>query len=307
MNFGRPFGAPIPGRPKDVQQAISVIVTPRGNGVPVVAVVTDVDSHGFSFRLRNADPNRHAVNLSIDWLAVLGVPDQNPTAAQLLDGRFVRLQPQQLDGFSVPWPRIWFDRPLARSPAGEPAVLVISQTDLHCNQNSNPAAVGVALALTGADDLLNRGIIDAADHGFSLSAANVDTVSGHVAFNGAAFTDTGRAEGGDDGPGLTQLWFDHGSEHNVDRFFQDAVFPGTPYPVSRGGQSGDWRTVDIYFDRPFLVPPIVLATGRGRTPLVCVVRKVSTHGFTLSSRNIDTVDGHALFFWAAIGTPALPV
>ena len=308
--FSRPFGAPVPGRPKDVVQSITVIATPRtAGGVPVVAMVTAVTAADFTFRLRNADPNHKAKGISVDWLAVLGVPDANPTAARLLDARLSILQPKHVGGYldSRRWPRIWFSQPLNPAQAGAPAVLLLTQNDLNCVQGNSPATIGTAGALDGSDDLLAKGIIDGVhDFGFSLRAVDVDTASGNAGFYAAAFSANGESDPANDGPAVTELWFDHGSENNVDTYFQDAALSGTPYPVAPGGQSGDWRTVDIYFDRPFREPPLVFASARGRTPVVCMARKVTTHGFTLSARNTDTVDGHALFYWAAIGTGEAP-
>ena len=73
--------------------------------------------------------------------------------------------------------------------------------------------------------------------------------------------------------------------------------PGIPYPLSPGGQSGDWRSLQIYFDHPFLVPPVVLASGREENPVIPMVRGVTTHGFTAGVRNTDSVGRHALFNW----------
>ena len=309
-SISSPFGAAVPGKPKGVAQSISVVATPRtAGGVPVVAVITAVTAKDFTFRIRNADPDQMAESVSLDWLAVLGVPDSNPTAAQQMDARLSVLQPKRFDGYknSRTWPRIWFSRPMNPTKAGAPPILLCTQTGLNCSPDSTLATVGTAGDLEGSDQLRADNIIDGVnDFGFSLRAVDVDSVGGPAGFSAAAFVANGDPDPQQGGPSITHLWFDHGSEKNVDTYFKDAVFPGTPYPVAPGGQNGDWRTVDVYFDRPFLTPPLVFATGRGRTPLVCVVRKVTTHGFTLSARNTDTVDGHALFHWVAIGSAAGP-
>jgi hypothetical protein len=67
--------------------------------------------------------------------------------------------------------------------------------------------------------------------------------------------------------------------------------------------------LDVYFDRPFLTPPVVLATARDRdselkrhhNPLVLIAQNVTTHGFTMAARNTDTVNAIAEFYWIAIG------
>ena len=96
------------------------------------------------------------------------------------------------------------------------------------------------------------------------------------------------------------MWVDHGSEQNTDDYFRN-VFPGTPYPVSADGEDGDSLDFAIYFDRPFLTPPVVLATARETNAIVTIARNVTTHGFTLHARNTDSVPRHALFYWIAIG------
>src|SRR5437870_11353178 len=77
VTFGAPFGAAIPGIPKDIAQGINVILTPRSR-VPVVAVVETVNATGFSFAVRNADPSQDASGITVDWLAVLGVSESAP-------------------------------------------------------------------------------------------------------------------------------------------------------------------------------------------------------------------------------------
>ncbi|HYM35628.1 MAG TPA: hypothetical protein VET48_09550, partial [Steroidobacteraceae bacterium] len=189
VTFDRPFGAPIPGRPKDVQQAISVVCTPRSPGVPVVAVDESVDATGFTFRVRNADPNRGASNVTVDWLAVLGVPDANPTLAQQIDARFSIVQPKSFDGFlnDKTWPRIWYSEPLQPQPSGTPARILLTESDLHCLHN-NPASIAMVGPLGDSDSLLKHGIIDGAnDFGFSVFAVDVDTVGGNCAFYAASF------------------------------------------------------------------------------------------------------------------------
>jgi hypothetical protein len=298
--FGVSFGAPIPGKPKNVAQRISVILTPR-TAVATTAVVEKVDATGFSFALRNADPNREVDDISVDWLAVLGVPDGKP---QPFDARLSVLQYKHFSGFldrNPRWPRIWFSTPMTPAVRGTVPVVLITANNLHVPGEDNPAVVGVVRDLEDSSQLLADNIIDGVSvYGMAVYATDLDSVGGNTGFYAAAFL-----PGGDPNerqPGSVKSWWlDHGSETNVDRYFLDTALAGVPYPVSPGGQSGDWKTVDIYFDRPFLTPPIVLATARGSTPVVCVARNVTTHGFTIASRNTDSVSGHALFYWVAIG------
>jgi hypothetical protein len=302
VGFPRPFGGAIPGRPKDVPATISVVGTVR-SGTAAVVVIERVDGAGFTFRARNADPEHPNTVASLDWLAVLDAPDPSGMN-DTVDGRLSILQPRAFGGFRDReyWPRIWFSHPMDPGRQGNAAV-ILTATDLHCRHPPSPATVGRVDELYASAELLKNGIIDGTNvFGFAVHGFDVDTAGGECAFYAAAFTPTPDPDPTDDGATIQRLWFDQGTEMSIDSYSRDAVLSGTPYPIARGGESGDWQTHDVYFDRPFLTPPLVLATARGRTPLVCVARKVTPFGFTLSARNTDTVSGHALFNWVAIGT-----
>ncbi|MDX2194112.1 MAG: hypothetical protein NW201_12215 [Gemmatimonadales bacterium] len=69
------------------------------------------------------------------------------------------------------------------------------------------------------------------------------------------------------------------------------------------------EALDVQFDEPFLVPPIVLVTacevglavGESAVALVGVVEDATTHGFTLRVMSSDCAPGRAAFNWVAIG------
>jgi hypothetical protein len=300
VTFDSPFGPATPGIPKDVEQVISVVCTPRGSAAPLVAVVETVDATGFTFRVRNADPDQGADNVSVDWLAVLGVVDTNSAKTRQSDGRLSVLQPKSFDGFLEQnnWPRIWFSKPLVPDARGTPPVILLTQNDLHCGQD-NPATIGTVGPLEATSELFNHAILvpgdDPNDFGFSVGASDVDTVGGNCGFYSAAFVVNANA-----GDSIQDWWIDNGNEKNVDSFFNEMPSK-PPFSIARGGVSGDWRLLDIYFDKPFLTPPLVFASARGHTPIVCIARRVTTYGFTLAARNTDSVDGHAMFNWIAIG------
>ncbi len=303
VNFATPFGAPIPGRPKDVKQEISVVLTPRCQ-VPIVGVVEQVDSTGFSFAIRNADPNQDANGISVDWLAVLGVTDATPSP---YDVRLSILQCKTFSGFldgEPLWPRIWFSTPMVPNVPGTPPVILLTANNLDVPSDKNPAVVGHPGPLVFLANLVKDNIVDPTlANGFGARGVNVDTVGGQTGFYAAALVPTGQRPNVAPPPNSAlSLWCDHGSEKHVDSFclVSDPLF-GTPFPVSAGGRSGDWRILDVYFDRPFSTPPIVLATARGHTPVLPIARNVTTHGFTMALRNTDSVSGHAAFFWVAIG------
>jgi len=245
----------------------------------------NVKATGFTLRCRNANPSSEAA-VAFDWLAVLGGPEDG--VAQI-DALVSVLQAKSFGDFlhRRHWPRIWFSVPFF-SPS--PRAVLLTANDLGVQGARNPAVVGVVNGLESLPALDTDG--------FSVRATNLDSIDGASGFYAAAFaigdpaTPTGSA--------TQAMWIDHGSEENTEDFFLN-VFPGTPYPVNPGGQDGDSRDFAIYFDRSFLAPLVVLATARGRTPVVLLARDVTTHGFTLHARNTDSVGGHALFYWAAIG------
>jgi hypothetical protein len=87
VKFDRPFGAPIPGKPKDVAQAISVILTSRSpGGVPVVSVVENVVATKFAFRVRNVDTVGGSCGFyAAAFIESSGNPDSNSVQELWLD------------------------------------------------------------------------------------------------------------------------------------------------------------------------------------------------------------------------------
>ena len=294
--------SPRAGKRKDVDQLISVIVTPvldaRSPSIAPVPVVRNVTPTGFSFRARNTSSrSSNTDGLSFNWLAVLNVPTLTTIPEfKFLDIRAAVAQPKRTDRFldTTYWSRLWFSEPMG----GQPAPFVfLTESDLHVDTQHNPALVGFVGQLGNLPGL--------PQDGFSIGAINVDTVGGSAAFQSMAFADFGEFK-----EDLPILWIDHGTEHNADDYFLANAIPNPrvpPYPISAGGRPGDWISLDIYFDRPFETPPTVLATARQPlrgvegTPTVSAVRNVTTHGFTLASRNTDSRDGFVGFSWAAFG------
>jgi hypothetical protein len=293
--FGAPFALPGTGTaPKGVPHDISVILTPRCD-VPIVPVVESVTPIDFRFALRNADPTREADGISVDWLAVFDVAEAAPPP---LDVRLSVLQHKAFSGFldhQPKWPRIWFSTEMTAAPA-----VLLTANNLNVASDRNPAVVGHAGDLVSADDLARKGIIapPAARYGMSVRAYDLDSVGGDTGFYAAAF-----ATGANAPPvAASPLFVDSGTEKNWDELSlnADPVFE-PPFDISPGGERGDWLSLDIYFNSPFLTPPIVLGTARGHTPVVTIARNVTTHGFTMAVRNTDSVGGHAGFHWVAIG------
>lgn len=299
--FASPFGSPKPGTPKGVSQSISVVATPlRMRKVAPVVVLKNVTANGFTLFARNL--NNQNGESEFSWLAVLGVPDRQPTS---YDTRIGVLQTKILTPPNpTSWPGIWFSQPLV-GIGKEPAILLTAHNITGPSRESDPwrnaAAVASVYPLPGTIP---------PDDGFAVGAVNVEN-GGRSGFYYAAFIDA-RSHTERDFADAGNLWLDHGSEHNVEDSFQynNASWPTPPHrDLQPGTVPGDWVYLDVYFDRPFLTPPVVLLTARDpdnnpkrhHNPLALSAQNVTTHGFTVSARNTDTVGAMAEFFWIAIG------
>lgn len=117
------------------------------------------------------------------------------------------------------------------------------------------------------------------------------------------------------GPKVEDLWLDHGSDRHVEDSHLYNTSPWLTPPqrrLSPGAEEGDWAHLDVYFDRPFLTPPVVLLTARDSdgdpklhaNPLALIAQNVTTHGFTVAARNTDTAQAEAKFHWVALGCNA---
>jgi H-type lectin domain len=304
VTFPAPFGVPKPGFPKGVPQEISVVVTPLEMRVAPVAVVKKVTNTGFTLWARNAMNKRGESRFA--WLAVLGVPDSTE-ARKIIDARLGVLQtkvlapPQKI----TEWPGVWFSDALV----GTNRVVLLT-----AHNNTGPSNWGVqwnnAAAVASVYPMWGAPTTILPDDGFTAAAINVDT-DGRSGYYYAAFIEARRhAE-------LTadDLFIDHGSEKGVEDSFRynQVTWPTPPNRgLKPGGNSGDWLYLDVYFDRPFLTPPVVLITARDNdadvnrhfNPLIAIAQNVSTHGFTAALRNTDSINATAEFYWIAIGCQA---
>jgi hypothetical protein len=286
-----PMPGPAPGKRKGAQQVISVIVTAVKAEVAVVPCAAKISSAGFTFFGRNADPRRGG-DVRFSYMAVLaGIPDNTRIEGQL-EARLQVLQSKQFNQYldRDTWPRIWYSEPYATKRPKTPLIF-LSANNLNV-ESQNPAVTGWSDELAELPDLLSDG--------FSVRAMNVDSVGGHSGFYATSFILRDLNDLLPD-TATQNIWIDQGSEDRTEDYFRAASFGGVPYPLNPGGKSGDTRSLDIYFDHPFLVPPIVLATGREENPVVPMIRNVTTHGFTAGVRNTDSVARHALINWVAFG------
>jgi hypothetical protein len=300
VNFPSAFGAPMPGTPKGAAQQISVVATPRRTRkVAPVVVVKNVTATGFDLFARNLNNQRGTSAFS--WLAALGVPDRRGAS---YDARLGVLQTKMVSGpLTTAWPGIWYSRPLV-GVGNEAAILLTS----HCNTGPCREGDPWRNAAVVASVYPMLGTTAPPDDGFGVGAVNVEN-PGRSGFYYASFIDA-RPHMERDVPNALDLWLDHGSEHNVEDSYQynNVTWPTPPNRrLKPGTVQGDWLYLDVYFDRPFLTPPVVLLTARDprsstrQNPLAMAAVNVSTHGFTVSARNTDTVDAMAEFFWIAIG------
>lgn len=312
VTFTTPFVPPMPGIPKGVPLQISVVATPTNNQVAPVVVIKNVTSTGFTLWARNVMYKEGSSQFA--WLAVLGMQEGSPSPINVRLGILqtkVLASPQS----GVYWPGIWYSTALPPGGAQPPAVLLtahnISGPSLG-DKNSvwnNPAAVVSSYPMNGGvgtpPSLLTP------EAGFAAVAINVDT-DGRCGYYYAAFVDVLRtAAVTRDTSDASELWLDHGSDKGAEDSFEYVGSPFTPpnRQMKPGGVPGDWVYLDVYFDRPFLTPPIVLATARDtdpitrqvRNPIIPIAQNVTTHGFTMAMRNTDSVDATAEFYWVAIG------
>jgi hypothetical protein len=81
------------------------------------------------------------------------------------------------------------------------------------------------------------------------------------------------------------------------------------FDLQAGGQESDWGLVPIYFDSPFLTPPIVMMTAQSRsaqrdTELRAfhgIANHVDQYGFTMAVRSADPDFGSMTMNWIALG------
>jgi hypothetical protein len=71
---------------------------------------------------------------------------------------------------------------------------------------------------------------------------------------------------------------------------------------------GDWQSNDVTFSRPFLTPPVVLATANDHAEwgfhagaVVPIAQNVNPYGFRLAGRSADCAGASVGCYWVAIG------
>jgi hypothetical protein len=148
---------------------------------------------------------------------------------------------------------------------------LLTATNLYGTRERNAAVVGIA-----SDEHVS---------GFFLHGRNTDTDAGDCAFYYVSL--------GPDEEGASQQ--------------QGRIETGGTGCQYR--EPGAWESDEVMFKTPFLTPPVVLVTAGDAvgadayraTPTVGMARYVTSHGFTLASRNAGCRRGVAGLHWVAIG------
>jgi hypothetical protein len=265
---------------------IRVIVTPTfpgdasmGNGLAVVPIVAGIDTTGFDFTARNSDPR--ASNTGFAWLAILeGVQPRTP-----LNVHFGTLQAHPLGKASDPgsagdrdscWTR-WLAVPFS-SPMAAGRTIVLTAHDL-VDPGRWDGHISAAVGCVGGSSSLG------ATQGFGVQARSIDR-EGQSGFFYAAVDESPPAAG-------NTIMVESGSDADTDEDIGG-------YALSPGGVDGDWHYFDFYFKGQFSTPPVVLGVSTNDA-VVMVAQRVTTCGFTMATRNADSVASFAQFNWVAFG------
>jgi hypothetical protein len=247
-----------------------------GHNPAVVGIAYNVDKNGFMLGARNSDSTSgHA---GFNWLAVLETPKP---IDKPLDLRVGVVQPRtfQAEHTTGDWQNwdVKFSRPFATGP-----FVLLTESNLNTPDLVGRMGVFTSPAVVG----LAR---DPQPDRFHLAARNSDVDRGSCAFYWVALSEKRERVGEIAG------WVDTG-----------AVDKKTFAPE---GTARDWQDWEIYFNTPFLTPPIVLVTPYRKVGMtgddvapVGIARNVTTHGFTLSARNSASGSpGEAGYYWVAFG------
>lgn len=235
----------------------------------VVGVAYDVNKAGFWLHARNSDIKSGFA--CFNWMAVSETPNQTTES----DYNIVlgSVQPKYFCAGGTRGDWIYKSVDLRHNFADIPVILT-TENNVNVLHN-NPAVVALLQNVT--------------KNNFMFTARNSDNCDGDGGFNYVAILDS------DEPVASSNAWIDTGKVH--------------PFRFQPHSNSGDWNYWEIYFNKPFATPPIVLVTpyrdkeckGEDVAP-VGIARNVTTHGFTLAARNSASGNpGDAGFYWVAFG------
>jgi len=236
---------------------------PRFNGHKVVPAVGVVQNLSYTgFRLAAWNTGRFRGPAGFNWMAVQETPGQQQRPVDIRAGV---VQPRS---FAKNGHAEWV---LRYRSFGHVQTSFVTATNLYGTRKRNAAVVGIA-----TDEHIS---------GFYLHGKNTDPQAGDCAFY---YLSLGHAE---EAGTLQQGRIETGGT-------------GIGYR-----NAGAWQSEEVMFKDPFLTPPVVLMTAVDSiganpyraAPTVGIARYVTTHGFTLASRNAGCRRGVAGLNWIAIG------
>lgn len=286
---------------------VQVFVTPTSETLDlnvdhqaaVIGVAHEVTKDGFQLWARSTDCA--AGSCSFNWFAVHRKPLAH-RQSQTVEIRLARVQPLHGDsphpvillpdcqpGDTAVWPTIPFGRPMedANQQPLSPLVFITQATTEYDPAISSYfwAAIPPICACVG----MLRGTNGKQ---FDLAARNFDVTLGAPKYNYVALARSNMA------PTVGSLINDLKVTSGDVRF-----------DLQAGGQEGDWGLVPIYFDSPFLTPPIVMMTAQSRSPqreddlraFHGIANHVDQYGFTMAVRSADPKSGSMRVNWLALG------
>lgn len=262
-------------------------IGPSDHHAAVVGVAHRVNRNGFELWARSTDC---AVgSSSFNWLAVAPKlkgerrPDIDVRMARIQPLKsvpnFTRLSPDCQPGDTESWPKIPHTRPIDK------AEVFLTQI---CNVPFNPAGLLYSFPPWAATvGMLQQSGPD----GFHFAARNFDIVFSAPRYNYIAFAQVDPTKGG---LKISDLRVALGDR---------------PFFLKPGGQFGDWDDDPVYFDAPFLAPPIVLMTaqtepgqsGRDLRAFHGIANSIDQYGFTAMARSADHLSGTMRMNWIAFG------
>ena len=289
---------------------VQVFVTPTSEGfdpnvehhAAVIGVAHNVKSDGFELWARSTDCA--AGSSSFNWFAVHRKPLVHGRS-QPVEIRLARVQPLHgsptalvfpvmlapdcQPGDTAVWPTIPFGRPMedANQVPLSPLVFITQATTEY-----DPA---ISLSLwTGIPPICACVGMLRGTNGkqFDLAARNFDVTLGSPKYKYVALA-------GSDTPPTAASQIDDLKVTSGDMLFD----------LQPGGQQGDWGLIPIYFDSPFLTPPIVMMTAQSRSTQLDtdlrafhgIANHVDQYGFTMAVRSADPESGSMMMTWLAFG------
>jgi len=289
---------------------VQVFVTPTSEGfdpnvehhAAAIGVAHNVKKDGFELWARSTDCA--AGSCSFNWFAVHRKPLVHARPpSQTVEIRLARVQPLHdfsrvfpvvlardcEPGDTALWPTIPFGRPMENANQAPLSPLVfITQATTEYDQAFSlylwtglppiSACVGMLRGTNGKQ--------------FDLAARNFDVTIGAPKYNYVALAGSNTAPTA--ASQITDLKVTSG----------DVLFD-----LQAGGHQGDWGLIPIYFDSPFLAPPIVMMTAQSRSTQTQddlrafhgIAYHVDQYGFTVAVRSADPDSGSMMMNWIAFG------